>query len=126
MNFLDEIDPRVRAGFALRFVAGAVAPPRTAHDVRDAVAALRRSFDDDAVARELRADPPFPGVTAGIDVVGGRERLVYACRIASGDVDLGVAITVIVVDRRIEITLAPPATPIPPTWTSSEATDAAR
>ena len=100
-------------------MAGTVEAPRDAGALRETVAALRRAFARDALVGELVFEPAFPGVSGGIERIGERERLVCACRVRAGDVALGVAITVIVCGRGVDVTLAPPSTPIDPAWTDA-------
>lgn len=107
----------MRAAFALRFLAGSVAVPHDAVGMRATIAALRDAFASDALVAGLAAEPAFPGACGGIERVGERDRLICACRLSAGGDELGVAITVIVCDRSVDVTLAPPSTPIDPAWT---------
>lgn len=62
-------------------------------------------------------EPSYPGVSAGVEHVGGGLRLVFACRVLdAGGHPLGVAFTSLIPARRPQVSVAPVAATIPPGW----------
>jgi hypothetical protein len=80
---------------------------------------LARNLDAERIERahRLSFDPPYPGVTAGVEVVRGGLRLLLACRIFdSGGRPLGVVFTTLIPGRAPQVSIAPVGTPIPEGW----------
>jgi hypothetical protein len=68
-------------------------------------------------AQRLFFEPPYPGVTAGVEAVGGGLRLLLACRASDRDQrPLGVVFTTLIPGRPPQVSVAPVATPIPGDW----------
>lgn len=102
---------------ASRRLRGRIAPGSDAGDLL----ALARRLGEEAESVEhrygLRFEPSYPGVTAGVERVGGGIRLVLACS-ASGDggVPLGVAFTTLIPGRPPQVSVAPAEARIPAEW----------
>jgi hypothetical protein len=114
--FLDPVEPRLTAAFALRLAVPATAPldpgelVAFAHNLGERFAAV-------AAAHGWSVEPSFPGATPGLERIEGGLRLAFAARIdAPGGESLGVAFTTIIAGRRPEIGVAPPDTPLPEGW----------
>ena len=114
--FLDPVEPRLTAAFALRLAASETAPLEASELVAFAHV-LGERFTAVAVAQGWSVEPAFPGATRGLERIEGALRLAFAARIerTSGE-PLGVAFTTIIAGRRPEIGVAPPETPIPTGW----------
>jgi hypothetical protein len=71
-----------------------------------------------ARAHRLAFDPPYPGVTGGVEETPGGRRLVLACtaRHASGGEPAAVVFTTLIAGRPPQVTAAPPGAPVPPHW----------
>src|SRR4051812_20885901 len=69
-------------------------------------------------AHGLSFEPPYPGVTAGVEaVVGGSLRLLLACRVSDRNHrPLGVIFTALIPGRPPQVSAAPVGTPIPGEW----------
>lgn len=105
--------------FALRLAVPGAAPSNPGELIAFAHA-LGERFAAVAAAHGWSVEPPFLGVTPGLERIDGVLRLAFAVRIdAAGGEPLGVAFTTIIAGRRPEIGVAPPETPIPPEWPSS-------
>lgn len=67
----------------------------------------------------LRFDPPYPGVTAGPEVVSGGLRLLLACTAFNQDgKPLGVVFTTLIPGRLPQVSVAPVEARIPEEWRS--------
>ena len=65
----------------------------------------------------LRFEPPYPGLTAGPEAVGGGSRIVLACRAFDGEGrQLGVVFTTLIPGRLPQVSVAPPRAGIPENW----------
>jgi hypothetical protein len=65
----------------------------------------------------LRFDPPYPGVTPGIESAGASLRLVLACR--ASDLEgkpLGVVFTTLIPGRSPQVSVAPAEARLPEGW----------
>ena len=83
--------------------------------------ALARRLTDDAGSVErrygLRFEPPFPGVTGGVESVGDGVRLVLACAASQEDgTPFGVVFTALIPGRPPQVSVAPAAASIPQKW----------
>lgn len=73
----------------------------------------------DSVERRyhLCFDPSYPGVSAGVESVGGGLRLVFACEVFETEKQpLGVAFTSLIPGRRPQVSVAPWAAGVPGRW----------
>lgn len=62
-------------------------------------------------------DPPYPGVSAGVESLGGGLRLVFACKVLDTERHpLGVAFTSLIPGRRPQVSVAPRVAGIPGGW----------
>jgi hypothetical protein len=62
-------------------------------------------------------EPPYPGVTAGVEAVGGGLRLLLACRASDRDGrQLGVVFTILIPGRSPQVSVAPAGAPVPEEW----------
>jgi hypothetical protein len=67
----------------------------------------------------LSFDPSYPGVTAGVEVVGGSLRLLLACHAYDKDRGgraLGVVFTTLIPGRSPLVSVAPAGAPVPEEW----------
>jgi len=65
----------------------------------------------------LRFEPPYPGLTAGPEAVGGGPRIVLACRAFDHEHrPLGVAFTTLIPGRLPRVSVAPAEAGIPEDW----------
>jgi hypothetical protein len=65
----------------------------------------------------LRFEPPYPGVSAGVESVGGTLRLVLACAAFTGEgKPLGVVFTALISGRRPHVSVAPVEARVPKGW----------
>ena len=70
-------------------------------------------------AYRLRFDPPYPGVTAGPQSVGGTSRLMLACSVRDRvGTPIGVVFTTLIAGRPPQVSVAPAGTSIPEGWRS--------
>ena len=68
-------------------------------------------------AYRLRFEPPYPGVTAGPQSVGGTTRLLLACKVSDHDGSpIGVAFTALIPCRPPQVSVAPLEAGIPEGW----------
>jgi hypothetical protein len=66
-------------------------------------------------------EPSYPGVTGGVETVGGGLRLLLACRASDHDGEpLGVVFTTLIPGRLPQVSVAPVGTPIPGEWRPPE------
>jgi hypothetical protein len=105
----------------LRHIGGRVA---TDNDVRHLLALARdlsaqtECFEH---AYHLYFKPPYPGVTAGVQHVGGGLRLLLACYASDRDGEpFGVVFTALIPGRPPQVSVAPVSTPIPEGWRMPE------
>ena len=81
-----------------------------AHRLGEEVGSLERQY-------RLRFDPPYPGLSAGVENAGGRLRLVLACKAFDRERNpLGVAFTTLIPGRRPQVSVAPKEADIPERW----------
>jgi hypothetical protein len=70
-------------------------------------------------AHRLRFDPPYPGVTAGVQEAGGGRRLVLATTVRDADGAAEATVfTTLIAGRAPLVTAAPAGAEIPPGWTA--------
>ena len=100
---------------ASRLLRGRIDP---GSDPKDLLLIARRLGEEGgSVERRygLRFEPPYPGVTGGVEEVGDGLRLVLACA-AFGEEPLGVVFTVLIPGRGPQVSVAPAGTSIPAGW----------
>jgi hypothetical protein len=89
-------------------------------DAADLIALARLLGEGAEIVRRrhhLRFDPPYPGVTAGPEVVRGGSRLVLACAVFDHEKEpLGIAFTTLIPGRPAQISLAPMEAGVPGGW----------
>jgi hypothetical protein len=79
--------------------------------------ALRGVAGPVARAHRLEFSPPYPGATGGVEEARGGRRLVLACRaLDAAGRPAAVVFTTLIEGRAPQVTVAPPAAPIPPHW----------
>lgn len=104
------------SGQAGRHAGGRIA----ATDDGAAVVALARRLAEAGQHVErtlgLRFEPPYPGVTAGPEAVGGGLRLVLACAASDAMGTLGIVFTTLIPGRAPQVSVAPAVTPVPEDW----------
>jgi hypothetical protein len=62
-------------------------------------------------------EPPYPGVTVGVEAVGGGLRLLLACRASDRDGrQLGVVFTTLISGRPPQVSVAPAGASVPEEW----------
>jgi hypothetical protein len=68
----------------------------------------------------LRFEPPYPGLTAGPEEVGGGLRIVLASRVFDHEErPIGVAFTTLIPGRLPQVSVAPAGAGIPEEWRSA-------
>jgi hypothetical protein len=82
---------------------------------------LARRLNEGAASVErghrLRFEPPYPGVTAGSQSVGGTHRLLLGCRVSDTNGNLiGVVFTALIPGRPPQVSVAPAEAGIPEDW----------
>jgi hypothetical protein len=102
---------------AARSIRGRIVADSDAADLL----ALARDLGEETARLErnhrLSFEPPYPGVTAGVEVVGGSLRLLLACHALGRDGEpLGVVFTALIPGRPPQVSVAPASTPIPGRW----------
>lgn len=102
---------------AARRLRGRIAPESDAEDLLDLALRLSEEASDFENRYHLSFEPPYPGVTTGVERVRGGIRLLLACR-ASGDdgAPLGVVFTALIPGRPPQVSVAPPGTRISEEW----------
>ena len=102
---------------ASRCLRGDIAADSDAEDLL----ALARNLIEEIYPFErrygLRFEPSYPGVTAGVESVGGTFRLVLACTaFTSEEKPLGIVFTALIPGRRPQVSVAPVEARIPKGW----------
>lgn len=104
---------------ATRRLRGQVAANSSAGDLLASAYRLGEEVESLEGRYGLRFAPPYPGVTAGVESVGGGIRLVLACAASDRrDGPLGVAFTVLIPGRSPLVSMAPAGARIPEEWRS--------
>jgi hypothetical protein len=92
--------------------AGAAALTAIARDLTAIAAPVER-------AHRLRFDPPYPGVSAGVQEAGGGRRLVLACTVLDArDAPEATVFTTLIAGRPPLVTAAPAGAEIPAGWSA--------
>jgi hypothetical protein len=110
---------RLALGAELTHRAGRIAGARIAAGAD--LAALARDLAALAApverAHRLRFDPPYPGVTGGVEELRGARRMVLACTaLDAGGACAAVVFTTLISGRPPQVSAAPADTAIPPGW----------
>jgi hypothetical protein len=110
---------RLALGAELTHRAGRIAGARIAAGAD--LAALARELAALAApverAHRLRFDPPFPGVTGGVEELRGARRIVLACTaLEAGGAPAAVVFTTLIAGRPPQVSAAPADAAIPPGW----------
>jgi hypothetical protein len=102
---------------AARAAGARVDPGAGADELRAIAARLAEIAPPVERAHKLRFEPPFPGVTGGVEELRGARRLVLACTAhdAAGT-PAAVVFTTLISGRPVQVSAAPAAAPIPPEW----------
>jgi hypothetical protein len=117
---------------ALRLTLSAELTRRAARCAGDRVAAEATAAELVALARglatiappverahRLRFEPPYPGLTGGVEHLRAARRLVLACTaIGPGGGPEAVVFTTLIGGRPPQVAAAPVGAPIPPGWTT--------
>ena len=102
---------------AVRSLAGRLPTGGGARDLLVLARRLGEKMGPVGQRYRLRFDPPYPGLTAGPETVGGGSRLVLACRAFDDEGrPLGVAFTTLIPGRLPQVSVAPPHAGIPEDW----------
>jgi hypothetical protein len=110
---------RLALGAELTHRAGRIAGARIAAGAD--LAALARELAALAApverAHRLRFDPPFPGVTGGVEELRGARRIVLACTaLEAGGAPAAVVFTTLIAGRPPQVSAAPADAAIPEGW----------
>jgi hypothetical protein len=110
---------RLALGAELTHRAGRIAGARIAAGAD--LAALARDLAALAApverAHRLRFDPPYPGVTGGVEELRGARRIVLACTaLDAGGAPAAVVFTTLISGRPPQVSAAPADATIPPGW----------
>ena len=105
----------------LRHIGGRVAADSDARQLLALARDLSAETERFEHAHHLYFEPPYPGVTAGVQYVGGGLRLLLACCASDRDGgSLGVVFTTLIPGRPPQVSVAPVRTPIPEGWRMPE------
>jgi hypothetical protein len=105
----------------LRHIGGHVAADSDARHLLALARDLSAQTECFEHAHHLYFEPPYPGVTAGVQHVGGGLRLLLACCASNRDREpLGVVFTTLIPGRPPQVSVAPISTPIPEGWRMPE------
>ena len=97
--------------------AECLAPAAAAQELIELADQLRQANGSDARAHAVRFEPPYPGVTGGVEALGGGARLVLACvALERGGTPLGIVFTALIAGRAPLVAVAPPAARLPEGW----------
>jgi hypothetical protein len=102
---------------ALRSLGGRLAVDDNAEDLL--AQALHLAEEVGLLERwyRLRFEPPYPGVTAGVEDAGDSLRLVLACMVRGlEDEPLGVVFTTLIPGRLPQVSVAPVEARVPEEW----------
>lgn len=100
-----------------RLLGGRVAGDTEARDLPELALRLSAGGGHLERAYQLRFEPPFPGLSAGPEIVRGGSRLLLACTVFDEEErPLGVAFTALIPGRPPRVSVAPAGTSIPGEW----------
>jgi hypothetical protein len=102
---------------ALRSLGGRIAVDSNAEDLLSQARRLAEEVGLLERRYRLRFEPPYPGVTAGVEDAGGSLRLVLACTARNLEKEpLGVAFTTLIPGRLPQVSVAPVEARVPEEW----------
>ena len=102
---------------ASRCLRGHVADDSSAEELLALAHRLAEGIEPLEQRYGLRFEPPYPGVTAGVESAGGTLRLVLACTAFTGEErPLGVVFTALIPGRRPQVSVAPVDARVPGEW----------
>ena len=102
---------------AVRSIRGRIAAWSDAGDLLALAHRLGREMAPVQQRYRLRFEPPYPGLTAGPEAVGGGLRIVLACRAFDQEErPLGVVFTTLIPGRLPQVSVAPTQAGIPEDW----------
>ena len=105
------------ATHAVRSLGGRIAVDSNAEDL---LSQARRLAEEARLLERryrLRFEPPYPGVTVGVEDAGGSLRLVLACTARDLEEEpLGVAFTTLIPGRLPQVSVAPVEACVPDAW----------
>ena len=105
----------------LRHINGRVAADSDASHLLALARDLSAQTERFEQAHHLYFEPPYPGVTTGVQHVGGGLRLLLACCASDRDGEpFGVVFTALISGRPPQVSVAPAGTPIPEGWRMPE------
>jgi hypothetical protein len=108
-------DAARRLALAASLTRGASRAGDLPTDAEGLLAAARALAD--VSHRDVRFEPPYPGASPGPERAGGRLRVVLACTARGPDGrEIGTVFTTLIAGRRVTVSVAPPGTPIDPSW----------
>ena len=112
---------RLALGAELTHRAGRISGGRIAAEAD--LAGLARDLAELAApverAHRLRFDPPFPGVTGGVEELRGARRIVLACTaFDAGGAPAAVVFTTLITGRPPQVSAAPADAAVPAGWTA--------
>ena len=94
-------------------------PAAAADELVELAERLGEANGSDARAHAVRFAPPYPGVTGGVEALGGGVRLVLACvALERGGAPLGTVFTSLIAGRAPLVAVAPPGAPMPDGWST--------
>lgn len=104
---------------ARRLLGRRLAAGSNAEELLDLARKLNEGATPIERAYHLRFEPPYPGVTAGVQSAGGTYRLLLGCRASDMDGNpLGVIFTTLIPGRPPQVSVAPAGATIPEDWRS--------
>ncbi len=102
---------------AVRGLGGRLPADGEARDLVALAVRLRAGTTSIRQRHHISFEPPYPGLTAGPEAVGGGLRLVLACKAFDHEQrPLGVVFTTLIPGRLPQVSVAPTATRIPEGW----------
>ena len=105
----------------LRHIGGRVATDSDARHLLALARDLSTQTERFEQTHHLYFEPPYPGVTAGVQHVGSGLRLLLACCASDRDGEpFGVVFTTLIPGRPPQVSVAPVGAPIPEGWRMPE------
>jgi hypothetical protein len=102
---------------AVRSIGGRVSPDSDAGDLLALARDLGGQMEHAERVHRISFEPPYPGVTAGVEAVVGGLRLLLACHASDRDGrQLGVVFTTLIPGRSPQVSVAPAGAPVPEEW----------
>jgi hypothetical protein len=102
---------------AVRSIGRRVSADSDAGDLLALARDLGGQMEHAGRVHRISFEPLYPGVTAGVEAVGGGLRLLLVCRASDRDRrQLGVVFTTLIPGRSPQISVAPAGAPVPEKW----------